>query len=268
MIAGETLKSLRSRLGISMREVESFSRRIAEQEGNEDFYISNAWLSQIENKGSQPSIYKLFTLSVIYRAKYTDLLLLYGVDLEKINGLQASTSLPKTHLAKLEVYDNDRTVSFPIRFDPGFVPEKTALLSRMVEIWGEVPISMIQHLDIRKGQYGYIGLRDYTLYPMIRPGSFVQIDDGDKKYKPTLSRSEYDRPVYFIELREGYACSWCELQNKILTLIPHPLSPAKIRQFKYPNDAEIIGRVTAVAMRLVDHPAMKSRRSPRLEEPH
>ncbi len=75
MIAGETLKSLRSRLGISMREVESFSRRIAEQEGNEDFYISNAWLSQIENKGSQPSIYKLFTLSVIYRAKYTDLLL-------------------------------------------------------------------------------------------------------------------------------------------------------------------------------------------------
>lgn len=31
----------------------------------------------------------------------------------------------------------------------------------------------------------------------------------------------------------------------------HPLSACMIRQFTYPNEAEIIGQVTAVAMRLV-----------------
>jgi len=45
----------------------------------------------------------------------------------------------------------------------------------MVELWGEVPIALIQHLDIRHSQYGYVGLEDYTLYPLLRPGSFVQM---------------------------------------------------------------------------------------------
>ncbi|MGH9726309.1 MAG: hypothetical protein ACRD41_14690, partial [Candidatus Acidiferrales bacterium] len=66
---GEYLKDLRNRLGITTREVEEFSRQIATDSENEDFYISNAWLTQLENKNSVPSIYKLFSLSVIYRIK-------------------------------------------------------------------------------------------------------------------------------------------------------------------------------------------------------
>src|SRR5579862_526913 len=62
---GDQLRELRNRLGVTTREVEELSRRIAERSGNEEYYISNAWLTQLENTNSVPSIYKLFSLSVI-----------------------------------------------------------------------------------------------------------------------------------------------------------------------------------------------------------
>jgi hypothetical protein len=143
-------------------------------------------------------------------------------------------------------------VTFPVRFDRGFDLEKTNLVSRMVEIWGEVPVALIQQLDVRHSLYGYIGAEDFTLHPMLRPGSFVQIDQTNRKIQASKWRSEYDRPIYFVELRDGYACSWCELQGNQLLLVPHPLSPCKIRAVNYGTDAEIVGQVTGVAMRIVD----------------
>ena len=81
---GEQLKERRSRLGITTRDVTEKSQRIAEAEGNDEFCISNAWLTQIENTDATPSIYKLYSISTIYHVKFTDLLLLFGVDLQKI----------------------------------------------------------------------------------------------------------------------------------------------------------------------------------------
>lgn len=254
MRAGERIKEIRTRLGITTREVEAHSRTIADAESNDEFYISNAWLTQIENRESTPSIYKVYSLSVIYRTRFTDLLLLYGVDLEKIAKHELGTPLQRTHPVTLEVYDGQRAVRFPVRLDPGFRPEKTGLLARMVQVWGEVPIALIQHLDVRRNKYGYIGLDDLTLYPLLRPGSFVQIDDQQQRVETFAWRTELDRPIYFIELRDGYACSWCDVQGSELTVVPHALSPCAVRRFAYPREAEIVGRVTAVAMRLVDSP--------------
>ena len=256
--AGERLRDLRTRLGITTRDVEVHSREIAEKEKNPDFYISNAWLTQIENKGSTPSIYKLYTLSAIYRISLYDLLSLYGVEPDKAAGHTASAPVPRTHLLSMEMHGPERTVNFPVRFDPGFRTDQTNLISRMVEIWGEVPIGLIQNLDLRKGQWGYVGASDYTMHPMLRPGSFVQIDHRQTKIQPRDWRTEYDRPIFFLELRDGYACGWCELHGGRLTLIPHPLAPCGIRQFQYPNEADVVGRVTAVAMRLVDIPPKRT----------
>ncbi len=136
----------------------------------------------------------------------------------------------------------------------------------MVEIWGEVPIGFIQNLDLRHSLYGYIGLQDFTLHPLLRPGTFVQIDQRVRKIQPLRWRSEYDRPIYFIELRDGYACSWCEMQDGHLLLLPHPLSPVRVRRLNYGVDAEIIGQVTAVAMRLTDGQDSSSAGVARLSE--
>lgn len=251
MRPGERLKAIRRHLGISTRKVEKYSRQIANAEGSKKFYISNAWLSQIEATDAIPSVPKLFSLSAIYHTSLVELLYLFGIDLERIGLHQIEIPLPKTHLARLKVYDEDRTVTFPVRFDKGFRLEKTTLLSRMVKIWGEVPISVIRHLDIRHSAYGYIGLRDYTMDPLIPPGSFVQIDNRAREVVTSSWRTELDRPIYFVKTREGYACSWCEHKRNQLTLVPHPLSRSSIRLLAIPSEAEIVGRVTGIAMRIV-----------------
>ena len=35
-----------------------------------------------------------------------------------------------------------------------------AELAWIVDIWGEVPIRLIQHLDLRNGTYGFVGMGD------------------------------------------------------------------------------------------------------------
>jgi hypothetical protein len=203
---------------MTTRDVTERSQRIAGFEGNEEFYISNAWLTEIENTEATPSIYKLYSISTIYHVRFSDLLLLFGVDLQRIGNHQLGMPLDNTHLTNIEAGDGHRTVPFPVRFDPGFSLERTNLLSRMVEAWGEIPIALVQHLDLRHNQYGYIGLNDFTLSPLLRPGSLVQIDPKLKKVQSSKWRTEFDRPIYFVELREGYACSWCELQGNQLLL--------------------------------------------------
>jgi transcriptional regulator with XRE-family HTH domain len=248
---GEQLKELRNRLGVTTREVEEYSRTIAEDCENEEFYISNAWLTQLENKNSVPSIYKLYSMSVIYRTKFNDLLAVFGIDLDATARFQLALPLQNTHIASVESPDPEKSMTFPVRFDRSFNLDTTSLIARMVEIWGEVPIALIQKLDIRHAQYGYIGASDMTMYPLLRPGSFVQIDSRPTRLQTSEWRTEFDRPIYFVELRDGYACSWCEVRGAQITLIPHPLSGCSIRQFAYPDEAEIIGQVTGVAMRLV-----------------
>src|SRR5260370_1643291 len=197
MHPGERLKNIRRHLGISTRQVEKFSRQIAKAEGSAKFYISNAWLSQIEATGSVPSVQKLFSLSSIYRLNFVELLYLFGIDLEKIGLHQLEIRLPKTHLAKLKVYNENRAPTFPVRFHEGFRLEKTTLLSRIVKIWGEVPISIIRHLDIRHCEHGYVALPDHTMDHLIPPGSFVQIDDQVREFpRHSPLRTDSDPPFW------------------------------------------------------------------------
>ena len=91
-------------------------------------------------------------------------------------------------------------------------------------------------------------MQDYTLYPFIPPGSFVLVDPHQRKVLPTGWHNDFDRPVFFVELRDIYICSWCELQGSQLILIPAPQSRVHARHVRYPGEATIVGRVTNVAM--------------------
>jgi transcriptional regulator with XRE-family HTH domain len=74
MHPGTSLKELRSRLGITVREVEEQSQKIAEVQENPEFLVSNHWLTKLENTDRVPGIHKLFSLSAVYRVKISGLL--------------------------------------------------------------------------------------------------------------------------------------------------------------------------------------------------
>ena len=97
------------------------------------------------------------------------------------------------------------------------------------------------------------------MYPLIRPGALLEIDTSQNKLQTASGLNEFDRPIYFVELRDGYACGRCELQGNQLLIIPHQSSPASVRPFTYPRDAGIFGRVVAYYTRCVDLNAAKSR---------
>ena len=250
MDAGERLREIRNRIGVTTREVAQLSKRIADAEHNDEFLISNPYLTQVENKTRMPSVYKLFTLASVYGLTYTYLLSLYGVELTKIHRYHGQLPLRKTHLATLDASDGPTTIELPIRFDAGMNLNHTVLLSRMIETWGKVPLDLIKGFGLRHRLYGFVGLDDYMLYPLIRPGSFVEINPEVNKPRHPMARSEFDRPIYFIELQEGYACAWCEIVADNLVLHSHPLSPCETRIVRFPSEAKIIGEVTGVAMRI------------------
>lgn len=251
MDPGTRLKAARARLGITTREVADLSKRIAESEQSDEFLVSGPWLTQIENERTAiPSIFKLFTLSSIYGLSFSEVVAFYGVHTEKLSKYHAELPISKTHLARYDSAEPAALLEVPVRFDAGLNLDHTNLLSRMIETWGRVPLELIQHFDLRNRLYGFIGLKDFTLYPLIRPGAFLEIDPDVKTPRHRVARSEFDRPIFFVDLRTEYACSWCDVVKDKLILVPHPLSPAKARIFVLQKEAEIIGQVTGMAMRI------------------
>jgi hypothetical protein len=97
------------------REVEEQSQRIAETERKPEFYISNAWLTKLENTDSVPSVYKLVSLSAIYQIRFSELVLLFGVDLGRIRERQLEITPQQTSL--MAGNDPDKQITLPVRFD-------------------------------------------------------------------------------------------------------------------------------------------------------
>lgn len=232
MLAGQELKTLRNRRNITVREVEQASRRIADVKGDKRFCISNGWLAQLENGVSEPSICKLFSLSVIYRTNFLELVRLYNVDVNDKEKYEPVADPYITQLITHKTNTEDEVIS------------NSSETSLIAPTNGVDPVRNILH--------AHLGLADYTMFPMIRPGALLKIDPAQSKLVPNAWRNEYERPIYFIELRDAYACGWCELQGNQLLIIPHPSSPASVRRFTYPREAEIAGRVIGYSTGCID----------------
>ena len=247
--AGKKLRELREQIGLTLRDVEVASIALAESRGMEEFVVNPSRLSDVETKGVIPSIYRLYSLSVIYRADFAELLKLYGVDLGSTVADYSVCRPVKTH--RLEIGAERGSIQVP-RFDPGFDVRRTSDLGRMIENWGVVPLQFLQDLSKRKYTYAYIGTEDLTMYPLILPGSFLQVDESRARVEDGKWRSEFERPIYFVETRDGHVCCWCSIRRGEITLQSHPLSPVPPRILRHPQDAEVIGQVVGVAMRLVE----------------
>jgi hypothetical protein len=233
-----------------MRDVELASNQIAQRFDNEEFAIPPSRLSDIETKGITPSIFRFYSFAAIYRREYRELLSFYGLELD---GILADISFghpQKSHLS--EVLSNVTQVRVPTRLDPGFSLQKTTDLKRAIQQWGTLPMAYLALFGDDRYTYGYIGSEDLTMYPILPPGSFVQVDAAKSKIGEGVWHSEFERPIYFVEMRDGHTCCWCSIKRDSIILQPHPLSGVAVRVLKYPQEAEILGQVVGVAMRLAD----------------
>ena len=84
------------------------------------------------------------------------------------------------------------------------------------------------------------------------PEAFVRIDPRQNKVPVLNWHGDHDRPIFFVELRERYVCSWCEMHDGRLILILSHESKCRAQHVRYPAEATIVGRVTGVTMDLVE----------------
>jgi hypothetical protein len=236
---GPGLRTLRLQWQLSLREVEKRSLRFAQTFGNPAYQISASWLDRLEREEHGLTVNKLIVLAEIYNIPTEQLLRsMYPKPVQPTD--PERLSVPNATMLLTEGQFEDRTRYLLPDAPLHQPPDETALLT--------------VDNDLTPTPYtrGIIGKRDLALTPMIPAGSIVEIDTHKRAISSRKEwTNEFQRPIYFLMTRKSYVCGWCELDKTSgwLTLIPHPLSPASSRRWRYRTEIESIGRVAGVAVR-------------------
>jgi len=243
MLPGLRLRQAREKLGLTYRDVERASYELAARRGRPDFILHISRLADIENRGVVPALHKLYTLAAIYHLNPLEMFRWYEVPLEECFHDGKSFDAPETHMMAAPT-----SMRIPMKFDPAFDPRKTELLSRMVQKWGRfesvLTVGSSHHL------YGYIGISDRRMAPLLRPGSIVLVDTSRNRIEDADWTTEHDRPMYFVDIREGYRCGWFHQDGARLVMQPHPMSRCMPEAWRMPEEAEVVGRVEGIVTRL------------------
>lgn len=246
---GQKLRALRESLGLTLRNVESASAKLAREYANDEFAIPFSRLFGFEAKGVVPSIYRLYALSAIYHVDFHELMRWYGVDVQAAPADLKFAEIPVTHRLNTDL--RTQSVRVPMELDTRFNPALTVNFTMLVRKWGSLPMAFLSELSKQNFLYAYVGTEDYTMHPLIMPGSFLQVDESRCRVVQRSWRSEYERPVYLVETRhDGFRVGWCSLAGPELAIHPHPLSPTSVKSYRYPQDAEVIGQVVGISMRM------------------
>ncbi len=256
--AGQKLRRAREKLNLKFRDVEQLSQAIGERRGNPEFAVLISRLSDIENQGTVPSIYKLYALCCIYRLDLNEVLAWYGVPIEAMASDAGLIEIGTTHAIGFNP-DNGAEALLPISLDPGLDLRRTSFVSEMVQRWGKLPLALLSSTDVRRFRYGFMGTEDWSMYPAVPPGSLLVVDDTKRKIQSTGWRSLSERPIYFLEHRDGFYCRWCSVKDGTISLIPDPASEASILNFNFPGEIEVVGQVIGVAMSLDPEKRRRSR---------
>lgn len=236
---GLRLRKIRESLGLTYRDVEKASYEIAVKRGRPDFVLHLSRLADIENRNVVPSLHKLYSLATILHLDPMAISNWYEAPLQQSFHDGACFPPPRTHLSEtllptLESRD----------FRPCFAPEDTNILHGVAD--KGVPLPNADTSSTGRYRYGFVGLSDRRMAPILRPGSTVLIDTNLRRVEDADWSNEFDRPMYFVELRTGYRCGWFQRDKSRLIMQPHALSRCAPEAWRTPEDAEVIGQVVGV----------------------
>jgi transcriptional regulator with XRE-family HTH domain len=243
---GEKLKRVRERLKLTYRDVEKASQQLAKRRANDEFAIALSRLADIENKGTVPTIFRLYALCAVYRLRLDEVLGWYGVPVDLLPAESLLTPLNETHAVE---FPPTAQFTAPQPADVEIDLNSTTFLSHVIRRWGKTGLSLLNGWDLGRHRFGFIGLEDWSMYPVLHPGSFVLLDEGKRRIATGGWTHEMDRPIYFLEHRGGYRCGWCTAYEDRILVQPHPSSNQKPDWFAV-GEIDVIGQVTGVAMLL------------------
>src|ERR1700678_249926 len=193
--ARQRRRRARERLNLKFRDVEQASHLIAERRGNPEFGVLISRLSDIENQGTLPSLYRLYSLCCIYRLNLNEVLGWYGVPVEAMAADAGLIQIEKTHGINFAA-DANSEAFLPISLDPGIDLRRTFFVSELVQRWGKLPLALLGGMDVKRYRYGFVGTADWSMNPAIPADALLVIDDSRRRIQTSGWRNQAERPIY------------------------------------------------------------------------
>ena len=116
---------------------------------------------------------------------------------------------------------------------------------RLLRAWSDLPLLLMLDVDWERGPLVLIGLSDRMMWPLITPGSLLQLDTRVR----TIAEGvwlEFERPIYLIEYRGRFYCCHAQRRGEMLRLISHAESSAPpVTSIPY-KDARVRGQLSLI----------------------
>jgi hypothetical protein len=127
----------------------------------------------------------------------------------------------------------------------GLLRDSSHAATRLLTGWSNIPLLLMLDVDWTRGPLVLIGLKDYMMWPLLPPGSLLQLDPEIR----TIEKgewTEFERPIYLIEYRNRFFCCHAQRRREVLLLISHAESPVSPSTAIPAKDARVRGRLTPI----------------------
>jgi hypothetical protein len=245
---GPLLRRARLRMGLSFRAVSAISREVANLLGDERYFVAPGSLSNYETLNIPPRhFHKMITFCAAYslhlhRIFDTLRLSLRDSGDEPIPHVLTGRLLPAMAETAAETDEVERT---------GFIGELLAELRGL-------PFFLRESLKGLSGltrpslkDFFWIGRTGSAFHPYLAGGLLAVVNRQKKKPNDCGSKPLWQQPLSVILKRDGtYVCGCCSRENNSLVVHSYPGGVHRREQFRN-RDAEVIGKIVAIARRLI-----------------
>ena len=116
---------------------------------------------------------------------------------------------------------------------------------RLLAAWMDIPVLMMLEVDWDRGPLVLIGLEDLMMWPLLPPGSLLQLNQKRRKILEG-KWTEFERPVYLIEYGDRFYCCYAQRKGEHVLLISHDESPVRSITPIPSKEAKVRGQLTAI----------------------
>jgi hypothetical protein len=123
--------------------------------------------------------------------------------------------------------------------------DPASAMRSLLSAWSDVPLPLMLDVDWERGPLVLIGLSDRMMWPLLPPGSLLQLD-AKQKTVTNGNWSEFERPIFLIEYRGRFYCCHAQRRGDTLRLISHQESPDPPAISVHAKEAKVRGQLTPI----------------------
>lgn len=246
------LRHSRLRAGLSFRDASSISRWIADTLSNELYFAAASTLSDCEVLSGPPRhVQKIITLCLLYCIGFEQFLRASGLPL----GRAGREPIPDEFVPR-PLPTRNHTFRIP---SPDGAPKPGSLAGALLNLWEEIPLFLRFSLNEITGFKGFslsdvfwVGGEKAPSHPLLFNAALVAVNRRAKKPSGDTGNAICRQTLYVVLKRDGrYLCGNFSIEENNLVLHGYPGGPASTQYFRNGEDAEVIGKVTAILRRLI-----------------